>query len=415
MALLKHLFHLWKSVKKAIKWVFLSLFTGALGGILGAGFHFALRFVTQCRAEHRWLILLLPVAGLISVLLYKTLRIEKTKGTNEMIEAALDGRRVPFAMAPGIFLSTCLTHLFGGSAGREGAALQLGGAVASLLGRLFRLSEAEGKIIVRSGMASVFAGLFGTPAAAALFCLEFEAVGTILPSALLPCFLSAFTAGQVSSLLGVSAEFSATLPAAKMGLATVGKVALLALVLALLGMAMCAVLRKAEQGMKRILPSAYVRIAVGGAAVVIMTVIVGSQRYGGSGAELIPIALDGKVSWYDFPLKLLFTAVTLAAGFRGGEIVPTFCIGACFGCTVGGLLGLDAGLCAALGLAGLFCAVTKAPLASIVLSAELFGTVALPLFVLTCAICFACSGRRSLYASQRFPTKKAYCEENNVP
>lgn len=175
-------------------------------GLLGAGFHHTLHFVTHLRGQHNWLIFLLPVGGLLTVALYKLLRLQANRGTNEIIDATLDGHHVSPLVAPGIFLATAMTHLFGGSAGREGAALQLGGSTASLLGRVFKLKEDDRRVLIMAGMSAVFAGLFGTPLTACLFTMEFESVGTIFSPALLPCYLAAFAASRVSAALGVHAE-----------------------------------------------------------------------------------------------------------------------------------------------------------------------------------------------------------------
>lgn len=319
---------------------------------------------------------------------------------SEIIDATLDGHPVSPAVFPGIFLATAITHLFGGSAGREGAALQLGGSTASILAKLFKLDQQERKVMVMSGMAAVFAGLFGTPLTAALFCMEFESVGTVFSPALLPCFLAAFVASRVSLCFGVHAEGILLETALGMDILTLGKVAVLAVAISVLGIAMCAFFHKAEHFAKHHVANPYVRIAVGGAIVMVLTLIVGDHRFNGAGMDMALAAVEGHTDWYNFLLKMLFTAVTLAAGFKGGEIVPTFCVGATFGCLLGGLLGLDAGICGALGLIGLFCCATNSPIASIVLSIEMFGGANIHLFALVCVICFVLSGHSGLYSSQ---------------
>ena len=175
---------------------------------------------------------------------------------------------------------------------------------------------------------------------------------------------------------------------------------MLAVLLSLLGIGMCWVFHKAEHLAKGKISNSWVRIALGGALITVMTLLVGDHRYNGAGMDMALGAVAGEADWQDFLLKLLFTAVTLAAGFKGGEIVPTFCIGATFGCVVGAWLGLDPGMAAALGLVGLFCCATNSPLASIVLSIEMFGGSNLYLFALVCVICFVLSGNSGLYASQ---------------
>ena len=400
MAWLDRLQHPEQYVKTFLKWTLLGLLMGAIGGLLGAVFHHALHFVTHLRGEHTWLIFLLPVAGITTVALYRLLKMQGNRGTNEIIDATLDGHPVSPAVAPAIFCATAMTHLFGGSAGREGAALQLGGSTASMLARLFRLGENGRKVMVMAGMSAVFAGLFGTPLTAALFCMEFESVGTLFTPALLPCYLAAFTASRVSGLLGVHAETYLLDTVYAITLGNSWKFLILAVLVSCLGIAMCAVFHKAEHLAAHHLPNPFVRIAVGGAIVVVLTLLVGDHRFNGAGMDMALEAVAGEADWYSFLLKLLFTAVTLSAGFKGGEIVPTFCIGATFGCVLGGLLGLDPGIAAALGLVGLFCCATNSPFASIVLSIEMFGSANLYLFALICVICFVLSGHSGLYASQ---------------
>ena len=400
-----------RTVKTFFQWGCFAIVMGVLGGLMGAGFHHALHFVTQLRGENNWLIFLLPVGGAATVLLYKLLKLQNNKGTNEIIDAALDGHPVSPAVVPGIFLATAMTHLFGGSAGREGAALQLGGSTASMLAKLFRLDMGERKVMVMCGMAAVFAGLFGTPLTAALFCMEFESVGIVFSPALLPCFLSAFTASRVSALFGVHAEGILLETALALDVLTVTKVAVLAAALSVVGIAMVNLFHKAEHLAHHYIPNPYIRIVAGGVVIAAMTLLVGDHRFNGAGMDMALAAVEGQTDWYNFLMKMLFTAVTLAAGFKGGEIVPTFCVGATFGCLAGGLLGLDPGICGALGLVGLFCCATNSPIASIVLSIEMFGSANVYLFALVCVICFVLSGDSGLHASQIIRFNKADLKE----
>ena len=390
-----------------LKWGLFGLLMGVLGGLLGAGFHHALHFVTHLRSEHNWLIFLLPVGGLLSVGIYTLFRQRSNRGTNQIIDAVLNGEEVSPLVAPTIFLATATTHLFGGSAGREGAALQLGGATASLLSKIFHLQKNDRKILIMSGMSAVFAGLFGTPLTAALFCMEFESVGTIFSPALLPCYVAAFTAAKISGLLGVHAEGLLLETAAAVTLGNVWKFLILAVLVSFAGILMCWVFHKAEHLAAHHVKNPWIRIVIGGAIIMGLTLLVGDHRYNGAGMDMALGAVEGHAQWFDFLLKMLFTAITLAAGFKGGEIVPTFCIGATFGCIAGGLLGLDAGLCGALGLVGLFCCATNSPFASIVLSIEMFGGANLHLFALVCVVCFVLSGHSGLYSSQIIAFPKA--------
>ncbi len=390
-----------------LNWAYMGVVMGILGGLLGALFHHALHFVTDLRGENPWLIWLLPVGGLASVGLYRLLGLQKNRGTNEIIDAALNGECVKPQVAPGIFLATSITHLLGGSAGREGAALQLGGAVASLLAKGFHLRQSNRKLLVMAGMSAVFAGLFGTPLTATVFCMEFESVGTLFSPALLPCFLAAFTASRISLLLGVHAETYLLETAFDLSLMSLGQYLVLAVLVSLLGIFMCTVFHKAEHLAAHHVQNPYLRIFLGGAVVLVMTLLAGDHRFNGAGMDMALQAVAGQADWYSFLVKLIFTAVTLAAGFKGGEIVPTFCIGATFGCVMGGLLGIDPGFAAALGLVGLFCCATNSAVASILLSVEVFGGTNLYAFAFVCVICFVLSGKSGLYASQILQFDKA--------
>lgn len=389
-----------------LKWGFLGLLMGCLGGLLGAGFHHALHFVTHLRITHIWLIFLLPVAGLLSVAIYHIFRQQSNRGTNEIISAVLEGREVSPLVAPVIFLATATTHLFGGSAGREGAALQIGGSAASILSKILKLNSHDRRVLIMSGMSAVFAGLFGTPLTATLFCMEFVSVGTLFSPALLPSYLAAYTASRVSGALGVHAEGLLLETAAAVTLGNVWRFTTLAVLISLAGVAMCWVFHKAEHLAAHAVKNPWLRIAAGGIVIMVLTLLVGDHRYNGAGMDMALGAVAGNAKWFDFALKMLFTAITLAAGFKGGEIVPTFCIGATFGCVIGGLLGLDAGLCGALGLIGLFCCATNSPFASIVLSIEMFGSANVHLFALVCVICFVLSGHSGLYSSQMYIFRK---------
>ena len=407
MAWLDKIHHPEKYIGWFCKWAVLAAVMGCIGGTLGAVFHHALHFVTHLRLEHTWLVLLLPIGGLLSVAWYRLLKLNKNRGTNEIIDAVLDGEELKPQIAPGIFGAAALTHLFGGSAGREGAALQLGGSAASMLGKLLKLQRDDRRVLIMAGMSSVFAGLFGTPLTAALFCMEFESVGTIFSPALLPCYIAAFTASSISSMMGVHAEGYLLENAAVIGITNLWAYLLLAVLISVLGITMCKVFHTAEHLAAHHVKSPWVRIFAGGVVIAALTYAVGDHRFNGAGMDMALEAVAGHADWYAFLLKLLFTAVTLAAGFKGGEIVPTFCIGATFGCVMGGLLGLDPGIAAALGLVGLFCCATNSPLASIVLSIEMFGGANLHLFALVCVICFVLSGHSGLYASQIIQFDKA--------
>ncbi len=384
-----------------LKWSLLSIIIGVIGGGLGAGFHHILQLVTEVRQSYNWIIFLLPLGGIITVFLYRLFRLQSNRGTDEIIDSVLVGEPVSPLIAPAILLTTSITHLLGGSAGREGAALQIGGSVASLLNKLFRLKKEESTVLMICGMGAVFSGLFCTPLTACLFTLEFESVGTIFSPALLPCFISALLASKVSLGLGGHKVMAIQNTAFSLNFENTWRIIVLAVLVAFLGIAMCYVFHKANYLAHNLMKNPLLRIVAGATIIVVLTLLVGDQRFNGAGMEMALQAItDGNTNWYFFLLKILFTAVTLAVGFKGGEIVPTFCIGATFGCIMGGFLGLSPEFAATLGLVGLFCSVTNSPLASIALSIEMFGETNLYVFVLVCVITFVLSGNGGLYTSQ---------------
>lgn len=399
MKLKKRLQTPWHYTLTLIKWLALGILVGAVGGLIGAAFHHTLAFASGLRKANSCLIFLLPVGGIAITALYRMLRLTHNRGTNEVIDSVLHKEEVNPLITPAIFIATAITQLVGGSAGREGATLQMGGSVASLLAKLLRLKKTDRTMLIMSGMSAVFAGLFGTPLTACLFTMEFESVGTIFSPALLPCFIAAFTASRISLALGVHPETFA-LGAFDISLGILWRIAVLAVCVAILGIAMCYIFHKTEHLAHRAIKNSWLRVIIGAIVILVLTLIVGDQRFNGAGMDLAMNALHGSTDWYTFALKLIFTAITLAAGFKGGEIVPTFAIGATFGCFFGSLIGLDPGYAAALGLVGLFCCATNSPLASIVLSIEMFGGHNLHVFALVCVLCFIISGKSGLYASQ---------------
>lgn len=343
-------------------------------------------------------------------LLYRLFRLAPDAGTNLVIEAVRDESRVPVLLDQAMFLSTLLTQLLGGSAGREGAAPQIGGGLTGVLARLFRVKEEHYHLLNLCGMAAVFSALFGTPVAA-VFVLEVASVGHFHYSALLPCVCASATAGWLSRQLG-GEVMRLSFPAlgetgALLGLQT----AALAVLCALLSIGFCVAVHGCDELAGRYLKNSYVRALALGAAVLALTLLSGTRLYNGASMALIERAVAGEgVDWYAFALKTLFTALTLAAGYKGGEIVPTFFVGAAFGATVGPLLGMNPGFAAAVGMVGMFCGVVNCPFASLFLAVELFGGTQLIPFALTCVISYVFSGYFGLYSRQHILRSKVGTE-----
>lgn len=399
-----------------VRWLVAAGITGLVCGAAGAAFHHAINGAAILRGGHPWLLYLMPVAGLVIVWTYRAWGMENDSGTNQIIASVRSGERPPLRLAPLIFLGSVLTHLTGGSAGREGAALQIGGSLAATLGKGLRLDERGMNLAVLCGMSGLFSALFGTPVAAAVFSMEVVSVGILHYSALFPCLLSALVSAGVTRLLGVETEAYVLL-----GLPQAEPLALiqtggLGVACALLAMVFCIVIHRTAQLYRRYFPNQYLRVVVGGVLVVVLTLLEGSRDFNGAGGAVIQAAVEGsvRVPWA-FLFKLVLTALTLGAGFRGGEIVPTFFVGATFGCAAAPLLGLDPAFGAAVCMIALFCGVVNCPLASILLSVELFGSEGLLFFALACALSYLLSGKFSLYSSQKIVYSKVeprFIDEN---
>ncbi len=395
-----------RSLLTLLRWLLVSGLTGVACGLVGAAFYYVVSFVTAARQAHGWLLFCLPLAGLFIVWSYRVLGMENDSGTNQIIASVRSGEKPPLRLALLIFVSTALTHLTGGSAGREGAALQIGGSVAASIGRLLRLGERNMNLIVMCGMSAVFTALFGTPLSATVFSLEVVSVGIVHYSALFPCLLASLVTTGVTRLLGVHPEGYVLMGGPALDWQFMLRTGLLAVACALLSMAFCVLMHKTNHLYKKYLSNQYLRVLAGAAILIVLTLLVGSRDYNGAGGNVIEAALAGHAVPYAFLLKMLFTAVTLGAGFRGGEIVPTFFVGATFGCAAAPLLGLDPAFGGAIGMIALFCGVTNCPLASIFLSIELFGSSHVLFFALACALSYLLSGKFSLYSAQKIVYSK---------
>lgn len=389
------------------KWTLLAAAVGAVCGGIGTLFHYAVEYVTEFRSGHDWMIFLLPVFGLLIVFSYRLCHMHNDRGTNGIIESVSSPRQASPLLAPLIFFSTILTHFGGGSAGREGAALQIGGSVGSTIGKILRLNERDLHIITLCGMSAVFSALFGTPITATIFSMEVISVGVMYYSALVPCIISAAVAFGITGYFGISPTVFALNSPPVLSVPLVAQVVILSGLCAAVSVLFCVVIGRTSALFKRRIPNEYLRIAAGAVLLIALTFLSGTRDYNGVGMNIIEGAIHGKaVRPEAFLLKLLFTAVTLGCGFKGGEIVPAMFVGATFGSLFGGLLGMDTGLAAAIGLTALFCGSVNCPVASILLSIELFGSSGLLLFAIACAVSFMLSGYYGLYSSQKFVYSK---------
>ena len=383
-----------------LKWIALSLISGLALGLVSYAFYECLSFVTEFRLTHGKIIWALPVAGLFIVFIYEKFGGKVSKGTNMVLAAINSDEKIPVIMLPLIFISTVISHLFGASVGREGAALQMGASFGNTFAGILKLNDNDKKILIMTGMSAAFSALFGTPLAAAVFSMEVISVGVMYYSALVPCVVSALTAASVAKHLGVQyADYKLSV-VPEFTLYTGGMTILLGILFAIVSIVLCMVLILSERGMVNHIKNPYIRVFAAGLLIACFTALMGTQDYNGLGTGVIKAALSGNVVWYAFIIKMLITGVSPSGGYRGGEIVPVLFIGATFGALCGNILGFAPGFCAALGMTAVFCGVTNSPVASILIGIELFGGKGIWFFCLCIAISYMLSGYFGLYKSQ---------------
>ena len=394
------------------RWVLLSTVTGAICGLVGSAFNLTVSRVTSFRGGHHWLIFLLPLGGVLIAALYHVTKTEG-EGTNKIIDSVHEGKKVPVLLVPVIFVSTAITHLVGGSAGREGAALQIGGGIGFRVGRLLHLDEKDMPLVTLCGMSAVFAALFGTPLTATIFALEVISVGVLYYSGLIPCLVASMVAYGISRLIGIQ-PMGVEIIFEPLEVMMILRSCALAVICALVSIVFCVAMHQTERLAASKIKNTYLRGICGGVLLIALTLLVGSYDYNGIGTEMIERALSGAATpdWAFF-WKIVFTAITIGFGFKGGEIVPTFFIGATLGCVVGPILGMPAGFAAAIALVAMFCGAVNCPIASIILSVELFGSANLIYFALACGISYMLSGYFGLYSSQKIIYSKTRAEYIN--
>lgn len=387
-------------------WLLFALSMGVLCGLIGTAFDLTLEWASHWFAHSPWLIFLLPVAGIVIVWLYRLGRVKKDNGSDMIVHSVREGVKVPYAVAPLVFVGTTLTQLCGGSSGREGAALQMGGAVGTFCGRMLRFKEKNTSILAMCGMSALFSAVFGTPVTAAVFAIEMISAGTVYYMALFPCLLSSITAFLIATSCGVvpAAERMAEVIVPELSLSLLGKSLLMGAVFAIVTVLFVTAIHKVEHISEHLLPNPYLRVIVGGVCVILLTVAVcfcgAGLRYNGAGMEGVIAAMEGKANGWDFLLKLIFTVFTLSFGYKGGKIVPGFFMGATLGCVLALWLGLPPSFGAAMGLVALFSGMTNCPLASLIMGLELFGGEPLLYFAIMTAMLYLLTGYYSFFSGR---------------
>ena len=392
-----------------LKWLAVAAATGVICGLVGSAFYLAVMSATTLRGANPWLLWLLPVAGAAIALTYKLTKLDGI-GTDTVIDAIHEGRVISVLLVPVIFVSTAATHLFGGSAGREGAALQIGGSLGQNIARVFRLDDKDRRLATLCGMSALFSALFGTPLTATIFALEVISVGELYYAGLLPCLASSLVSYGVTHLFNIApTHFDVTAPSLTPDM--LWRVAVLGVACAVMSVILCLTMHQSERLFKKYVPNGILRAVLGGAVIIALTYLVGTTDYNGAGTDVIAAAIErGEARPWGFALKLLFTAITLSAGFKGGEMVPTFFIGATLGCALGPVLGIPAEFAAAVGLAALFCGAVNCPVASVTLAVEIFGADGIIYFAVAAVIAYMLSGYSGLYRSQKIIYSKLKAE-----
>lgn len=408
--MLKRLFRKWEMrsayAVTVVRWIAFAVTMGLFCGLIGTAFDLTLEVASHQFAAHPWLIFLLPVTGIAIVWLYKIGKVKKDNGSDMIVHSVREGVEIPYAVAPLVFIGTTLTQLCGGSSGREGAALQMGGAVGTFCGRMLHLKEKNTNILAMCGMAALFSAVFGTPVTASIFAIEMISVGTVYYMAFFPCLISSMIAYLIATSCGVvpAAEKMATVIIPALSLPTLGKILLMGAAFAILAVLFVASVHTVEHLAAHHLQNPYLRVVVGGGIVILFTIAVwlftGKFPYNGAGMEGVVAAVAGEASPWDFLFKILFTAFTLGCGYKGGKIVPGFFIGATFGCVLAIWLGLPPSFGAALGLVALFSGMTNCPIASLILGIELFGGAGVLYYTVMSAILYMLAGYYSFYSGR---------------
>ncbi|MEX6691289.1 voltage-gated chloride channel family protein [Danxiaibacter flavus] len=407
-----------------LKWTLIVLPLALCIGSVVAFFLWSLEQVTQHRLDHPWLLYLLPVAGIVIYLMYTYLGKESESGNNLIIDEIHEPRKgVPAIMTPLVLLGTLITHLFGGSAGREGTAVQMGGSIANLYARVIKLKRQDLSILLMTGIAAGFGAVFGTPVTGTIFAMEVLALGSIKHTALVPCFIAALLADATCTAWGIHhTEYHilfvdddhAYLPFLHIDLPLLIKSIFAGVLFGLAGFFFSQLSHGIKKTANRYIPYKWLIPAVGGCIIILLTFILQTDSYLGLGVSnpnpasvsIVSCFKEGGATYWSWFWKLLFTAVTLGLGFKGGEVTPLFFIGAALGNTIGTITGAPVDLMAGLGFIAVFAGATNTPIACTIMGIELFGSNNILYYAVACFTAYYFSGHSGIYGAQRIGQAK---------